>query len=229
MEMDSLSRIPLFAGLTPREHESVTTCLTERTHTAAAESEIVSRGTLMTDLLILLNGNAHAEIITGDGHALIVENFHSPDVIATAMLFAQRPHFPVTLIADSACTYAWFSREHLLELSQSNRSVLEALLTDAGRRTAFLAARLRLTQFANLRQRIAVYITEEKCRVDRNGAEYIHVSHTRQELADMFGVARPSLSRELGRMADDGLVFAEGSTIQIIDRDAIEALVSGCD
>jgi CRP-like cAMP-binding protein len=229
METDTLTRIPLFAGLTPREHESVAAHLSGRTHRAAAGSEIVSRGTPMTDLLILLDGNAHAEIIAGDGHALIVENFRGPDVIATAMLFAPKPHFPVTLIADSACAFGWLDRERLLELGQSNRSVLEALLGDAGRRTAFLAARLRLTQFASLRQRIAVYITEEKRRVDRNGAEYIHVSHTRQELADMFGVARPSLSRELSRMAEEGLIFAEGNTIQIIDRGAIEALVNGCE
>ncbi|MDA3949002.1 MAG: Crp/Fnr family transcriptional regulator [Spirochaeta sp.] len=225
----ALSAIPLFEQLSDRELTGVAEHLFETIRTAEAEHEIVSRGTPMTALLILLDGNAHAEIITGDGHAMIVENFHGPDVIATAMLFAPNPHFPVTVVADSACAYAWLGRETLLTMSQQNRSVLEALLGDAGRRTAFLAARLRLTQFASLRQRIAVFISEEKIRTDRNGVDYIHVSHSRQELADMFGVARPSLSRELGKMADEGMIWVSGATVQVLDRNAIEALVSGCD
>jgi CRP/FNR family transcriptional regulator, dissimilatory nitrate respiration regulator len=216
--LPSLSEIPLFARLSDREIARVTGHRSETMRTVAAEHEIVPRGTPMTALLILLDGNA-----------MIVENIHDPEVIATAMLSAPEPHFPVTVVADSACTYARLEREMLLTMSQKNRTVLEALLGDAGRRTAFLAARLRLTQFASLRQRIAVFISEEKIRTDRNGVDYIHVSQTRQELADMFGVARPSLSRELGRMGDEGIIWADGAAIQIIDRSALEALVTGCE
>lgn len=192
-------------------------------------ARIVERGTPMDALLLLLAGNAHAEIITGDGHAMIVESFRAPDVIATAMLFAPRPQFPVSLSADSDCTVAWLARNYLLELCQQHRGVLEALLADTGRRTAFLAARLRLTQFASLRQRIAVFIAEEKTRHAADGAEYVHLTHTRQELAEMFGVARPSLSRELGRMAEDGLIELDGARIRVLDRGALETLVSGCE
>jgi CRP-like cAMP-binding protein len=227
--LPALSKIPLFARLSERELSRVGTHLSESMRTVEPEHEIVSRGTPMTALLILMDGNAHAEIITGEGHAMIVENFQGPEVIASAILFAPTPFFPVTVVADSACVYAWFAKDDLLTMSQQNRSVLEALLGDTGRRTAFLAARLRLTQFASLRQRIAVFISEEKIRTDRNGVDYIHVSHSRQELADMFGVARPSLSRELGKMADEGMIWVNGATIQVLDRAAIEALVSGCD
>jgi CRP/FNR family transcriptional regulator, dissimilatory nitrate respiration regulator len=221
--------LPLFRNLPDSQSARLNDQLDGSARTVRSGHVLAERGTPMDHLFILLDGNAHAEIISGDGHAMIVENFHGPDVIATAMLFAPHPHFPVSLIADSACTYSRLHRNTLLDLCQKHRSVLEALLADAGRRTAFLASRLRLTQFASLRQRIAVYITEAKPRTDRNGVEYVYVPHSRQELADMFGVARPSLSRELGRMGDEGIIWASGSTIQIIDRSTLETLVTGCE
>lgn len=224
-----LSKIALFRDMPEEELSRLTQRLTGAVRTWAGGHVIAERGTPMAGLLLLLRGNAHAEIIGGNAQTMVVENFRGPDAIATAMLFAPRPHFPVTLVADSPCTTVDIPRERLLDLAQEHRSVLEAILSDTGRRTAFLATRLRLMQFASLRQRIAVYISECKTRTDRNGTEYIHVNHSRQELADMFGVARPSLSREIGRMGDEGIIWADGSTIQIIDRSALESLVTGCE
>jgi CRP-like cAMP-binding protein len=229
LERDILTKIPLFSSLPEKDRVELGEFLLSSAVTVPPNCIIAERGTPMDELLVLLDGTAHAEIISGDGQAMIVESFRGPDIIATAMLFAPQPHFPVTLIADSGCTCAKFPRERLLDLSQKHRSVLNALLADTGRRAAFLTSRLRLAQFASLRQRIAVYLTELRRKRDKNGLEYVHVSHSRQELADMFGVARPSLSREIGRMCDEGLIFVSGSTVQIIDDTTLEALVSGCE
>jgi CRP-like cAMP-binding protein len=227
--VDDIADISLFREMPAADLKRLQRRLSGTTHTYTAGTAIAERGTPMEGLLLLLSGNAHAEIVGGNAQMMVVENFRGPDVIATAMLFAPRPHFPVTLVADSPCTTVTVPRAQLLDLAQEHRSVLEAILGDAGRRTAFLATRLRLMQFASIRQRIAVYISECKTRTDRNGTEYIHVNHSRQELADMFGVARPSLSREIGRMGDEGIIWADGATIQIIDRSALEALVTGCE
>ena len=40
---------------------------------------------------------------------------------------------------------------------------------------------------------------------------------TREELADYLGTARPSLSRELGRMQDDGIIRLDGREVHILD------------
>jgi CRP-like cAMP-binding protein len=226
---DAITKIALFRDMPEPELQRLQHRLAGSTHTCNAGQVVAERGTPMEGVLLLLSGNAHAEIVGGNGQTMVVESFRGPDAIATAMLFAPRPHFPVTLVADSPCKTVEVHRNHLLDLAQQHRSVLEAILADTGRRTMFLATRLRLMQFASLRQRIAVYISECRTRTDRNGVDYIHVKHSRQELADMFGVARPSLSRELGRMGDEGIIWADGATIQIIDRSALEALVTGCE
>lgn len=226
---DVLSKLALFAPLPEDALETVAAYLERTKGSAIRGNVVVQRGTPMERLLVLLTGTARAEIVDAGGHVMVVETFRSPDILATAMLFAPSPRFPVSVVAESSCTWAWLDRNQLMDLCQKHRSVLEAVLNDTGRRVAFLAARLRLTQFASLRQRIAVYLSESPVRTDTDGNRYIHVPHSRQELADMFGVARPSLSREIGRMVDEGLISVEENRFRLVRRDAIRALVDGCE
>ncbi len=46
-------------------------------------------------------------------------------------------------------------------------------------------------------------------------------------MAETFGVTRPSLSRELGAMAREGLIRAEGKRILIPSREALAKLAAG--
>lgn len=74
-----------------------------------------------------------------------------------------------------------------------------------------------------------MFLSESTVRTDADGNRYIYVPHSRQELADMFGVARPSLSREIGRMVDEGLISVEENRFRLLRREAIRALVHGCE
>lgn len=47
---------------------------------------------------------------------------------------------------------------------------------------------------------------------------------TREEMAQILNVARPSLSRELMKMAEDGLIRVDGRKISIENVQALEAL-----
>jgi CRP-like cAMP-binding protein len=42
---------------------------------------------------------------------------------------------------------------------------------------------------------------------------------SKKALAEMFGISRTSLSRELGRMRDEGLIDFDQKTITILDPD----------
>ena len=50
------------------------------------------------------------------------------------------------------------------------------------------------------------------------------IDMTREELAEFLGVTRPSISRELMKMQDDGLVEIKGRKIFVLDPAEIEAL-----
>jgi DNA-binding MarR family transcriptional regulator len=52
----------------------------------------------------------------------------------------------------------------------------------------------------------------------------IRFGRTQQELAEFFGVARPSLSRALKELEDDGFIIAEGKEMTILNREGLVKL-----
>ena len=70
---------------------------------------------------------------------------------------------------------------------------------------------------STLREKIAHYLTQ---RQDDQGR--IRERLSREEMAAYMGAARPSLSRELGCMQEEGILRMEGRRIEILDQTALE-------
>lgn len=209
-------------------------------------SLILLQGCVYTSLSILIDGAAYAEMSDDEGRCMRVETFTPVEALASAVLFAPRPVLPVTVGAQTECRIISFPREELLKLCMSDKSILEACLSESGSRIQFLSERLRLTRFATLRQRIADWLLrkaqpgfapdagkaqgraagESASASSGSGGIRVRAEPTFEKMADLMGVARPSLSRELSRMKDDGLIDIEGRVIVIPSLDALRRVRS---
>jgi CRP-like cAMP-binding protein len=74
---------------------------------------------------------------------------------------------------------------------------------------------------SSLRQKIAKMILFSIV-----GKPSMSVSMSRQEMADFLNAARPSLSRELMRMQNDGLITVEGRKITVRNKSALEEILN---
>ena len=71
---------------------------------------------------------------------------------------------------------------------------LEGILSDCGRGCACHIA---------LRRRILLFLRDRR---EETGSDYFRLPYSRQEMAEVLGVNRSALSRELGRMQREGLL-----------------------
>ena len=92
---------------------------------------------------------------------------------------------------------------------------------DARASYADKAKRLEIMSCSTLRQKIAKMIL-----FSIGGKAPTSVSMSRQEMADFLNTARPSLSRELMRMQNDGLITVEGRKITVRNKSALEELLN---
>ncbi len=81
----------------------------------------------------------------------------------------------------------------------------------------YLNQKLQLMSSGSLRQKIAKVLFDH---ASSDGT--VKLQMKREELADFLSVARPSLSRELMKMREDGLLALEGKKIRITDMDGLE-------
>lgn len=188
---------------------------------------ILLQGCIYSSLYILLEGTAYAEMSDDEGRCIRVETFSPVEALASGVLFAPKPVLPVTVGAQSDCRIISFPKEEILKLCMKDKDILEALLAEGGSRIQFLSERLRLTRFATLRQRIADWFVrkaQSSLEGRSNQPLCVRVEPSFEKMADLMGVARPSLSRELSHMRSEGLIEIEGRTIYVKDLEILKQI-----
>ena len=91
------------------------------------------------------------------------------------------------------------------------------LLTVFANKAYRMNQKLRVLGGGVIREKIACFLVEQQ---DKEGR--INSSFSREEMADYLNVARPSLSRELGKMQQEGIISLKRRQIQIKDQKRLE-------
>ncbi len=220
-DAESLARTTLFTGV-PRYR---IVGLLQKYRFGIRECEdgqiIRVRGEEYTDLLLVLRGSLEAQIDDLAGHVLRVETLPAGSVVASAILFADLNFLPVTIRAMGNVRLAVLSRTTVLALAREEETILSALLRDMGNRAAFLAEKLRLMQFASIEEKLAVYLIDQ---ADRAGCQEFDLPHTKRELAEIFGVTRPSLSRVFLRLCEESIISQQGRHVTIHDPEELREI-----
>ncbi|EGW2153280.1 Crp/Fnr family transcriptional regulator [Enterococcus faecium] len=83
-----------------------------------------------------------------------------------------------------------------------------------------LGQKVKMLSTPSVRERIALYFAS----VQTESGE-ITLELRREDMADYLGITRPSLSRELGKMKDDGIIDIVGHKIRILNQVAFDDLL----
>ena len=217
-----LATCPLFKGVPVGELATLLGPASPTVRDFGRGSILLLAGCSYTSLWVLLEGSVSAEMMGVSGKTVRIELISAPEPLASAMLFAPENNLPVTVRAFEDSRALTLPRETVIGLCQKNRAFLLNYLADSGSRIAAFSERFRLLQFATLRERLADWILRQAMRA---GGREFTLPSSKEKLAEVFGVTRPSLSRELSAMARDGLVSVDGRRIAVHRRDALVALV----
>ena len=117
--------------------------------------------------------------------------------MAPAFLYSSENFFPVTLKAETEVRIWTLSREGFLDLMTTDKNVLRNFLQHISDRSVFLSKKLNEFALQNLNERIVNYLK-------RHGQ-----IQNIQEVASIIGVARPSLSRAISVLINEGVIEKE--------------------
>ncbi|MFW6343337.1 MAG: Crp/Fnr family transcriptional regulator [Sediminispirochaetaceae bacterium] len=214
----SLVNCTLFKGLSKEEISSLIgrhNC-TVRRHNRG--SIVAFRGDRYADLWIITEGRLRAEFQNHRGKILKVESLAPHEIVASSVLFAPENYLPVTLIAEEDTKICAIRRKDVLELLRCDSRVLINYLEDTGFRLSMLAEKLNMLQFSTIREKIAHYLLDE---ADKQGTDSPRLSLSKEALSEVFGVTRPSLSREFSHLCDEGTLQQQGAVVHILNRDEL--------
>lgn len=96
--------------------------------------------------------------------------------------------------------------------------LLEGMISVFANKTYSMNKKLRIISKRTLKEKIAAYLADKK-------KNEIILNVGREELASFLNVSRPSLSRELSKMEDEGIIRVSGKKIEIINKELFEELL----
>lgn len=187
-----------------------------------AEHLIMLKGDVIDSLLIVLSGRLQAQIQGLNGKTLRVEVLKDFQPVASGILFSHDNRLPVSLYSETDIELLSIPKSAVLELCKSSTSFMLNFFTDMGDKISILAEKIRLYQFNTIRQKIAGYLLG---LIGARNLVTVKLLHSKEVLAEVMGVTRPSLSREFSRLVREDLIEVSGKTIRIINRPGLEALL----
>lgn len=199
--MEQLVGLPLFVGLTPAGLQQTLEHVVFQRRSFPKEALIAIQGEPCDRLILLIRGSVKTEMTDPSGKSLKIEDLFAPVALASAFLFGNRAFFPVNVIANEEVELVQIPKNEVLKLFQLNQIILKNFLGMISSRAQFLSERLRFHSFKSLRAKVAYYLLSEA------GKEtHFRMSQSQSDLAELFGVARPSVGRILMQLQEEGLI-----------------------
>jgi CRP-like cAMP-binding protein len=220
MDYSLLSNAPLFKGLTTGEIETILSGVPHRTKKFQAGSLISQSGEPVNSLIVVISGVVKGEMVDYVGRVIKIEDIPAPGALASAFMFGNRNRFPVNVIAVSDGELLLIEKPDFLKLLMRNNIILVNFLDMISNRSQFLSEKIKFLNFKTIKGKLAHYILQKAGKEKAS----ILLDMTQNELADFFGVARPSVARALGELEEEGYLEAKGKNIMIIDKEELADL-----
>lgn len=164
---------------------------------------------------ILLDGEVAIQKIDENGDILTIATFDSGDIMGGSLAFSKNNQYPMTVIATSKSTLLHIKKELILDLCQNNRKFLTKFLESLSDKALILTNKIRFISMKSIRDKIIEFLTYE---YHIQGSTTIKLNISKKELAERFGVQRPSLFRELRKMKEENLIDYDHKYITILDK-----------
>jgi len=186
---------------------------TFRVRTFAKNNVIHFDGEPCTRLEIILSGLVVINRIDESGSLLTISEFASNDILGGNLLFSSNPCYPMTVSTLEPTVVLEISREGLFRLFRQNELILRIYLEYVSDHASILGDRIKHYINRTIRESVLNYLKFES---RKQNSRRILLDMTKKQLAERIGIQRTSLSRELAKMRQAGLIVYDTDSITLL-------------
>lgn len=152
-----------------------------------------------------------------DKRTIIAQINKPSDMFGEVYAYMQADQYDCYTLATTKSTVllldAHFVNFEMKKLPNCFFKVMKNLLTIFAQKAYFLNQKVKALSNTTLRARVIKMLLQYKVDED-----HCVLTMTREELADSINIARPSLSRELGLLQEEGLIEVNGKKVKLLNK-----------
>ncbi|NLY35959.1 MAG: Crp/Fnr family transcriptional regulator [Tissierellia bacterium] len=163
----------------------------------------------------VLKGEVTVQLLQESGSIMTISNFERGEMLGSNLVFSSHPIYPMMVFAKSDVELLCLDAPTLLKLCMKSPVFLESYLKEISDRALILSGKISAIALKSIRQAILEFLLVESKLQE---SFKIALPFTKKEWAERLGVQRPSLSRELSKMREEGLIDYDRKTITLREK-----------
>jgi CRP-like cAMP-binding protein len=211
----------LFQGLTMEDLTLCLKCSNAKVKEYKKNEIIFSQLDPPRALFVLVEGLVSVCQDSMDGKSYMITQIEENDIFGEVFLFLKDVGYSQYVIANVNSKVLEIPKEFFTHTCEANctshATIISNMLNILARKAFYLNNKVQLLTSGSLRQRLAKYFTGNM--TDKG---YIKLGMKRDNFAAYLNVTRPSLSRELMKMQEEGIIKVEKDMIKVVDFDKLD-------
>ena len=213
--LNALTKCPLFAGMAPLEIEVAMAGVTYSIVNYDSHDIYALTGMPCKTLDIVIRGVLVCRMSSLSGKQVEVSRLHEGNLVAPAFILGKDTNMPVGVETDTDVTVLRMQKTIFHHLIGTHEQIRDNFIRVLSNINAFLTHRMRILTLFTVKEKVAYLLLE---LAGEQGSNVIHLSQSRQEIADSFGIQKFSLLRVLADFAKAGAIKINGREVTILDR-----------
>lgn len=207
MEVQSLKKTALFCGMSEKEIAHALAALSATEKKYRKNAAILHAGGTTKRLGLVLSGSVTVESNDMWGNRTILSHIGAGQIFAETYALLETESLLVDVTANEDCRILFLRIGGLGQLMPARniwtQKLLANLLTIAAHKNLILSGRSFHTAPKTIRGRVMSYLNSMALQ---KGSNEFDIPFNRQQLADYLNLERTALSKELGKMRQDGIL-----------------------
>ena len=213
--LNALTKCPLFAGMAPVEIEIAMACVPYSIVNYDSHDIYALTGMPCKTLGIVIRGVLVCRMSSLSGKQVEVSRLYEGNLVAPAFIFGKDTTMPGGVETDTDVTVLRMQKTVFHHLIGTHEQIRDNFIRVLSNINAFLTHRMRILSLFTVKEKVAYLLLE---LAGEQGSNVIHLSQSRQEIADSFGIQKFSLLRVLADFTKAGAIKINGREVTILDR-----------
>jgi len=205
---------PLFRGLTIEELNRLFIQVKHQLRQFRSGEMLAQAGDEVDKAILLMEGRLQGEMVDFAGNSLKIEELDPPQMVAAAFLFGPKSFFPVYLSAKTDGKILVITKMEFTAMLTLESRIMVNYLNIVSGKAQFLSGKINFLSLKTIKEKIAFYLLQ---RMNSTGVKSISIEQTQTNLAELFGVTRPSLTRTILEMENQGILTWSRDQVEILE------------
>ncbi len=153
-----------------------------------------------------------------DGHDSIVRIINAHEYIGINLMYSSLPKYKASFYADCDVKISMYSFNDLLMLMKASTTILKNFLKAISDSAISLSDHIKLLTHKTIRGKICYLLYNEYLKT---GKLSFKIETTKTDLAALLNIERPSLSYEMKKLQDEGIIENKNKNYTILSLDTL--------